>query len=278
MDDSAKTAGVITMPSLARLPLDVTLLRCAMPLRRWYSHFQGAGRSAVVAADGGADSAKPSDHQQPHRRLGYSGQHAFNFATRNRVPGADIILRFGHRELGSVRCNVDRIQGRKVGGVRLRVSKRTIGTAGGSSGIISVVHTRSKIGVTPSDIGVSQADRVAKLLADSHIPPSGGVVLRSVEIIIVEPNRCLDDETARQPDIGISQPSVSTVVSVTDLYGSEYGVTGCGGRAGDDLEIDLGRSRPATGRRRQIGRPCAGEIVADPYRQQSRPRPAIAIP
>src|SRR5829696_43225 len=84
--------------------------------------------------------------------------------------------------------------------------------------VTRVVHARPEVSIVEVLVLVVQPQGVADFLAHHQVPPGGGVVLRGVEVRIVDLGGALRDVLTAYPDLGESQPAVVAVLPVADLH------------------------------------------------------------
>src|SRR5919112_1623896 len=97
------------------------------------------------------------------------------------------------------------------------VGERTV-RAEGAGWVVGVVHARTQIGVGLILVLVVEAEGVAYLLAHHHVSPCSRVVLRGVEVSIVDlGSACRDVAAAAYPDLSEAEPPVRTIRGVADL-------------------------------------------------------------
>src|SRR6266496_301893 len=85
--------------------------------------------------------------------------------------------------------------------------------------VIGVVHARSEIRVIEVRVLVIEAERVADLLAGYEVSPRSSVVLRLVEIVVIQLHSALRDvSAASDPNLGDAEPAGVAVAGIADLH------------------------------------------------------------
>src|SRR5919112_3960116 len=92
------------------------------------------------------------------------------------------------------------------------------GTARTTVRIVGVIHARTQVRVVVALVLVVEAEGVTDLLAHYQVPPRGLVVLRGIEVRVVQLGRGLRDVLAANPDLSDAQPAILAVGTVADLH------------------------------------------------------------
>src|SRR5215218_2323709 len=101
--------------------------------------------------------------------------------------------------------------------IRLLVGEGAV-RAGLPAWVVGVVHAGPEIGVVEVLVLMVEAEGVADLLAHYHLSPRGRVVLRGVEVSIVDLGSALHDVAAANPDLSQAEPAVGAIRCVADLH------------------------------------------------------------